>query len=65
MSSQPSTFLTPEEYPEIERRAEWKSEYFQGKMVEMPQVNRRHVSIVTNPMCELSRLWKERPIKTI
>jgi Uma2 family endonuclease len=61
MSSQPSTLLTPEEYLEIERRAEWKSEYLQGEMVEMPQVNHRHVLIVTNLMCELSQQLEELP----
>jgi Uma2 family endonuclease len=61
MSSQPSTFLTPAEYLEIERRAEWKSEYFEGEMVEMPHVNRWHVLIVTNLMCELSQRLKLRP----
>jgi Uma2 family endonuclease len=60
MSSQPSTFLTPAEYLEIERPAEWKSEYFQGKMVEMPRVNRRHVSIVGNLMSELGSHLKKR-----
>jgi hypothetical protein len=39
MGSQSSTFLTPAEYLEIERPAEWKSEYFQSKMVEMPRVS--------------------------
>jgi Uma2 family endonuclease len=60
MSSQP-TFLTPAEYLEIERRAEWKSEYFQGKMVEMPHVNYRHALIVPNVMFELRQGLKERP----
>jgi Uma2 family endonuclease len=61
MSSRSSTFLTPAEYLEIERRAEWKSEYFQGKMVEMPRVNRRHVLIVGNLMSELGSHLKKRP----
>ena len=32
MSTQPKTFLTPEEYLEIERRAAYKSEYCEGEM---------------------------------
>jgi hypothetical protein len=32
MSSQPNTRLTPEQYPEIGRAAEYKSEHFNGKM---------------------------------
>ena len=35
MSTQPKTFLTPEEYLEIERKAERKSEYFNGEMFAM------------------------------
>jgi len=39
MSLQPKTFLTPEEYLAIERKAECKSEYFNGEVynkVELP-----------------------------
>ncbi len=32
MATHPKTFLTPEQYLEIERKAEFKSEYFQGEM---------------------------------
>ena len=35
MSTQPKTFLTPEEYLEIERLADYKSEYYQGEMFAM------------------------------
>ena len=35
MPTLPKTFLTPEEYLEIERKAETKSEYFQGEMFPM------------------------------
>ncbi len=35
MSTLPKTHLTPEEYLEIERKAEFKSEYRQGQMVAM------------------------------
>ena len=35
MSSQPKPYITPEEYLEIERAAEFKSEYFQGEMFPM------------------------------
>ncbi|SPE42792.1 conserved hypothetical protein [Candidatus Sulfopaludibacter sp. SbA3] len=35
MSTQPKTFLTEEEYLEIERKAEFKSEYFGGEMFAM------------------------------
>ena len=35
MSSQPTTLLSPDEYLELERKAERKSEYFQGEMFAM------------------------------
>ena len=35
MSTQPKTFITPEQYLEIERKAEFKSEYYQGEMFPM------------------------------
>jgi Uma2 family endonuclease len=53
MSSQLSTFLTPEEYLEIERRAERKSEYFQGEMFAMAGASYAHVLIVDNLNYEL------------
>ena len=42
MSSQPKTYLTPEEYLDAERRNEFKSEYIDGEMVAMTGASRRH-----------------------
>ncbi len=42
MSTQSKTLLTPEQYLEIERKAEFKSEYFQGEMFAMSGVSRQH-----------------------
>jgi Uma2 family endonuclease len=53
--------MSPAEYLEIERRAEWKSEYFQGQMFEMPHVNRWHALIVTNLIGELGQRLKTGP----
>jgi Uma2 family endonuclease len=53
MSSQRTTLPTPEEYLEIERRAERKSEYFQGGMFAMSGASRPHVLIVANLVREL------------
>lgn len=61
MSSHPKTFLTPEEYLEQERRAEYKSEYFAGEVFAMAGASRRHGLIVTNLVRELSLQMKERP----
>lgn len=35
MSTSPKSFLTPEQYLEIERRAEFRSEYYRGEMFAM------------------------------
>jgi Uma2 family endonuclease len=40
-------FLSPQEYLEIERKAEHKSEYFNGEMFAMSGVSRRHDRIAT------------------
>jgi Uma2 family endonuclease len=61
MSSQRTTLLTPEEYLEIERRAERKSEYFQGQMFAMSGASRPHVLIVTSLVRELGNWLDARP----
>jgi Uma2 family endonuclease len=53
MSTQSKTFLTPEEYLEIERKAEFKSEYYQGEMFAMSGARLAHIQIVGNAMREL------------
>jgi len=45
MSTLTKTFLTPEAYLEIERKAEYKSEYCNGEMFAMAGVSRRHDAI--------------------
>jgi Uma2 family endonuclease len=50
--------VTPAEYLELERQADWKSEYYRGKMCEMPRVNVRHVLIVANLAAEISQQLK-------
>ena len=42
MSTLPETFITPEEYLELERKAEYKSEYYRGKIFAMSGGTRRH-----------------------
>jgi hypothetical protein len=62
VSSQPTTFLSPEEYLEIGRAAERKSEYFAGEMFAMVGATRRHVLIVTNlAAAELIQSLKGKP----
>src|SRR5580700_9890119 len=61
MSSQRTTLLTPEEYLEVERRAERKSEYFEGRMYAMSGASRWHIVIVNNLGGELRQRLKGRP----
>ena len=61
MSLQPKTRLTPEEYLAIERKAEYKSEYFNGEMFAMAGASERHVLIVTNVVAELRGQLRRRP----
>jgi Uma2 family endonuclease len=42
MSTLANKFVTPEEYLEFERKAEYKSEYHDGKIYAMSGVSRRH-----------------------
>ena len=60
MSSQPKTFLTPEEYLAIERKAEYKSEYCNGEMVAMSGATRKHNVIAGNIHTELNQQLKNR-----
>ena len=46
MSSHPKTFLTPEQYLEIERKAEFKSEYYNGEMFAMAGASLAHNRLV-------------------
>jgi Uma2 family endonuclease len=48
MSSRAKKLLTPHEYLAIERRAEYKSEYFGGEMFALAGANKRHNLIVAN-----------------
>src|SRR5215469_5396722 len=58
MATQPRRFITPEEYLEIERKAEFRSEYFQGEMFPMEEVysmagaRRPHNLVNTNTVRE-------------
>jgi Uma2 family endonuclease len=61
MSAQPKTFLSPEEYLEQERRAEYKSEYCAGEVFAMAGSSRRHGLVVTNLIVELGQQLKGKP----
>jgi Uma2 family endonuclease len=48
MSTQPVTYLTPEQYLEIERKAEFRSEYLNGEVFAMSGGTPNHGWIVAN-----------------
>ncbi len=64
MSSQPKTYLTPEEYLRIERAAETKSEYFDGDVFAMTGASRKHNLIALNIAAELRQQLKGKPCET-
>lgn len=61
MPSQPLTYLTPEDYLAIERKAEHKSEYLDGELIAMTGASRNHNLITTNIIGELRQQLKKRP----
>jgi len=61
MSAQRTPFLSPAEYLEQERRAERKSEYFQGEVFAMAGASRWHGLIVTNLASQLWQQLKGKP----
>ena len=60
MSTQSKPYLTPEQYLEIERKAEFKSEYYQGAMFAMSGARLSHIRIVSNIMRELGQQLRGR-----
>lgn len=65
MSTQPETYLTPEEYLAIERQAEEKSEYINGVMYAMSGASFKHNVIVANLIIELGQQLRGRPCRAL
>ena len=63
MSTQPKTFLTPEQYLAIEREAPYKSEYHGGEMLAMAGAREGHNLVSTNTVRELSGQLRSRPCR--
>jgi Uma2 family endonuclease len=61
MSAHAQPHLTPEEYLEIERAAEFKSEYFNGRMYAMSGGSYPHVRIIGNLTGELHAALRKGP----
>lgn len=60
MATQPNNFLTPEQYLEIERKAEFKSEYVDGRMFAMAGASCRRNILVANLIGELRQALRPR-----
>ncbi len=61
MSTLPKTQLTPEEYLAFDRKAEYKSEYFQGEMLAMSGARLVHNKIAVHLASQLDRQLEDRP----
>lgn len=58
MSAAPRVRLTPEQYLAIERKAEWKSEFYNGEMFAMTGVSRQHSRVKENLIIKIGeQLW--------
>ncbi len=67
MPTQPKRYLSPEEYLEIERKAEYKSEYYAGEMFPLgdatgryPVATERHVVIAINAIVALRQRLRSK-----
>jgi Uma2 family endonuclease len=61
VSTQPKHRFTPDEYLELERAADFKSEYLDGEIFAMGGASPRHVLITTNVAGELRSPLRDQP----
>lgn len=61
MATVPKHYITPEEYLAIERKAEFRSEYFRGEMFAMAGASAKHNLIVLNAGATLREQLKPKP----
>jgi Uma2 family endonuclease len=60
MSSQPNIFILPEQYLDLERKAEFKSEYFDGEIFAMAGVGRKHNLLATRGIFNIESAFRDR-----
>jgi len=65
VSTDTKTFLTPEQYLEIERKAEFKSEYYNGEMFATSGVGLAHNRLVTALIGELGQQLRHSPCEVL
>jgi Uma2 family endonuclease len=61
MSTQPVPYLTPEQYLEIERAAQFRSEYLRGEMFAMSGASHNHARIIISTARRLAAQLEGRP----
>jgi Uma2 family endonuclease len=61
MSTQPVTYLTPDEYLEIEAKNEFRSEFVHGEMFAMAVPTRSHGRIASNAQGEIHNQLRKGP----
>ena len=61
MSSQVKVYYTPDEYLALERKAEYKSEYFNGEIFAMTGASRKHNLVAGNVFAALHPQLRKRP----
>ena len=64
MTAQPQRRISPEEYLELEREAEFKSEYYQGEMFPMAVTGRNHNRIKYNLSGEIGSFLKGKSCRS-
>ena len=64
MASLPQIRYTPEQYLEMDRKAEYRSEYVNGEILAMAGASREHNLIVTNLVREVSFALRGKPCET-
>ena len=64
MSALEQTRYTPEQYLEIDRKAEHRSEYVNGEIMVMAGASREHNLVVTNLVREVSLALRGLPCET-
>jgi Uma2 family endonuclease len=60
MTTQPTPYITPEEYITLERDAKTKSEYFDGRIFAMAGASEAHVLIATNLILSLGAQLRDK-----
>jgi Uma2 family endonuclease len=61
VSTQSGSFLTPEQYLEIERKAEYKSEYYRGEMFAMAGASWNHNLLVAHLLRDIGQQLRGKP----